>query len=290
MSWLIIDGKVGAMQYDPKVLRKLQLVELGILKDVDKVCRENDITYFLDSGSVLGAVRHGGFIPWDDDIDIGMPREDYDRFVAIAQDELGDGYLVSNPENNPYQSAQFTKVMLKGTRFVNDETEDAGFEMGVFIDVLPYDALSSNATQEKKQRRCCFLWQSFSYLRCSGHIVVPHQGVLGSIEKVLCRCAHYVVKHIFSAEAINAKFDEVARSANTDDHAKCLLVMSYALSKAYPETMMLPPKPIIFEGEEFFGPANPIGFLESLYGDTWNQLPPEHLRRNHAPKLLEFES
>ena len=64
------------MQYDDRDLRKLQLLELRILKEIDRVCRELGITYFLDSGSVLGALRHGGFIPWDDDIDLGMPRAD----------------------------------------------------------------------------------------------------------------------------------------------------------------------------------------------------------------------
>ena len=82
------------MQYDDRDLRKLQLLELRILKEIDRVCRELGITYFLDSGSVLGALRHGGFIPWDDDIDLGMPRADYDRFVAEAPALLGEEYDV----------------------------------------------------------------------------------------------------------------------------------------------------------------------------------------------------
>ena len=69
------------MQYEQDELRRLQLVELDILRDIDKVCREHGIRYFLDSGTLLGAVRHGGFIPWDDDVDLGMPRHDYERFL-----------------------------------------------------------------------------------------------------------------------------------------------------------------------------------------------------------------
>ncbi|WP_304597434.1 LicD family protein, partial [Adlercreutzia caecimuris] len=74
------------MQYDPDDLRQLQLVELEVLLAIDELCARYDIPYFLDSGSALGAMRHGGFIPWDDDIDIGMLREDYERFVAVALD------------------------------------------------------------------------------------------------------------------------------------------------------------------------------------------------------------
>ena len=72
------------MRYDDETLRKMQLMELGILKEVDRVCREHDIAYFLDSGSALGAARHDGFIPWDDDIDVGMMRADYERFLSVA--------------------------------------------------------------------------------------------------------------------------------------------------------------------------------------------------------------
>lgn len=85
------------MQYNDNDLRKLQLLELRILKEIDRVCRELGITYFLDSGSVLGALRHGGFIPWDDDIDLGMPRADYDRFGCRGTSASGRGIRRVDP-------------------------------------------------------------------------------------------------------------------------------------------------------------------------------------------------
>ena len=77
-------------QYDPKVLRKLQLAELEVFKDFIKICDENGLSYFLFAGCAIGVERHKGFIPWDDDIDIGMPREDYKKFLQIAKNELPD--------------------------------------------------------------------------------------------------------------------------------------------------------------------------------------------------------
>ena len=102
-------GLVSALQYEDRELRRLQLLELRILQDIDRVCDELGITYFLDSGSVLGALRHRGFIPWDDDIDLGMPRADYERFVHEAPKLLGDEYVVSTPEINPSQAALFAR-------------------------------------------------------------------------------------------------------------------------------------------------------------------------------------
>ena len=88
------------------------------------MCRENGIMYFIDSGTVLGARRHGGFIPWDDDIDLGMPRDDFERFLEAAPEALGERFCVTCSRTNPHQAALFGKVMLAGTRFVTDETEE----------------------------------------------------------------------------------------------------------------------------------------------------------------------
>lgn len=124
------------MQYEQSVLRRLQVVELEILAAIDCVCREYGITYFLDSGTVLGARRHGGFIPWDDDIDLGMPRDDYERFLEVAPAALGKRFRVTCSRSNPHQAALFSKVMLVGMRFVTDETEEAGFDQGIFVDIF----------------------------------------------------------------------------------------------------------------------------------------------------------
>ena len=274
------------MQYEQATLRRLQMVELEILEAIDSVCREHGITYFLDSGTVLGARRHGGFIPWDDDIDLGMPREDYERFLEVAPAALGERFCVTCSRTNPRQAALFAKVMLTGTRFVTDETEEAGFDQGVFVDIFPYDAVCAESNAAKRQRKCCMMWQSISYLYHSKHIVVPHKGAMGTIEAIACRVAHYAVRALFSPERINRGFDKVAIIAKDDSESDMLMASSYAATEPFPKSMLLPPSVICFEGREFFAPADVEGYLRTQYGQTWNQLPPEDQRRNHAPKEL----
>lgn len=276
------------MRYSQEMLRKLQLVELDILKDIDAVCRENGITYFLDSGTALGAVRHGGFIPWDDDIDIGMPRNDYERFLEVAPEALGSKYIVSTPRTNSHQAALFAKVMLKGTSFTTDETEDAGFGQGIFVDVFPYYSLCADQGAEKKQRRLCFFWQSLSYLYHSRFITVPHGGALGASERVVCAVAHSVVKLLFSSQMICEAFERAACMGEREPAGRLMINASYALGKPRPCDVLIPAQPITFEGCELFGPAKPEQYLEVLYGSTWRELPPVERRRNHAPKQLVF--
>ena len=99
----------------PEQLRTLQLELLNILLDVQKVCEKQRICFYLGEGSLLGAVRHQGFIPWDDDIDILMKREDYERFLSIASEELGDRYVIQHPSTVSAYWSTFLKIRVKDT-------------------------------------------------------------------------------------------------------------------------------------------------------------------------------
>lgn len=275
------------MRYSPETLRRLQLVLLEIVKDIDRVCRKNDISYFLDSGSCLGAVRHGGFIPWDDDMDLGMLRSDYDRFLEIAPRELGNKYVVAHPGVDDRLAGQFAKVWKQGTEFATKETIEAGIPQGIFVDVFPYDELSANADEAKRQLADCRMWQSLSYLYHAKTIVVPHKGMIGAMERLGCRLAHGVVHAFCNPMAVRSKFEQAARHGS-GSQSGLFANMTYTQMGCFPKEMLTPPVQMSFEGVELPVPADSVGYLEQVYGKTWNELPPEDQRRNHAPEKLSF--
>lgn len=126
-------------------LRKLQKLQLKIAVEVKRICEKNDIAYFLDCGSMLGAVRHNGFIPWDDDMDIGFLREDYDRFIEVAQKELGKEFYLLTWDNNDEYPQPYAKLCLRETIYQEKIAGNANNkDNGIFVDLFPYDNVSDN--------------------------------------------------------------------------------------------------------------------------------------------------
>ena len=152
---------------EQELLRKLQLTELQILKDVDLFCQNNKIHYSLYSGTALGAVRHGGFIPWDDDIDIVMIRSEYDRFCTLFLKEPIEGYTIENIETDERCEVNHTKIRKDDTVLIaRGENENDGRPHGVWIDLFAWDKVS-----RKERNNILFYIQTarlFFYTRANG--------------------------------------------------------------------------------------------------------------------------
>lgn len=276
---------VMAVEFDV-ALKRLQEAELEILKAFAAFCNEHDLEWFIDSGTVLGALRHGGFIPWDDDIDVGMLREDYDRFLEIASRSFVEGYSVHTPNNTEGLAGMFAKVYKDGTLFETQETRDAGLKQGIFIDIFPYDPLSSDEREQGRQRSGARFWQSVSYLYHSGTIVVPHKGVLGRIERLACKLAHPIVHALFSPSVIQRKFDAAVQRCGAGP-SNVMLSFAWPNIDGIPRDVLVPPVSVSFEDSIFPAPCKTVRYLELMYGD-WRQLPAPDDRRTHLPQILDF--
>ena len=155
-------------------LEKLHECLLLILDEIDRICCENNIPYFLDSGSALGAIRHGGFIPWDDDIDVGMLRENYDRFIQVAKEELSDRFFLQTTETESEYLGFNAKIRLNGTFFPEKVNEGKNIHQGIFVDVFPFDYISDNKNlalfETKISRRLVSIYLFASQSIKRGHV------------------------------------------------------------------------------------------------------------------------
>lgn len=122
-------------------LRRLQLAELQILKELQRICEAHSLRYYLIGGSAIGAVRHGGFIPWDDDVDVGMPRPDYEKFSALCVNELGEQFFWQTYRTEPQYNGVFGKLRLNNTVYEELPTAHLPIHHGIKIDVFPLDGV-----------------------------------------------------------------------------------------------------------------------------------------------------
>ena len=138
-------------EYDAEVLKKLQSVELEMLKDFDTLCEKYDIDYFGCGGTAIGALRHQGFIPWDDDIDIAFTRENYEKFLSVADKEYPGKYKVLNAETDSNYVLMTTRWVKCGTRFQEECFKDLDCDFGIFLDLYCFENIPDDDKLMKKQ-------------------------------------------------------------------------------------------------------------------------------------------
>ncbi len=135
-------------QEDNSELRKLQLVELEIMRIFSEICEKHHFRYYLVGGTMLGAVRHRGFIPWDDDMDVGMPRPDYEQFLEVVRTELPEGYAFLNYKQDEAYKRYFSRIVNTRVRVYNASNTETIVEEA-WLDIFPFDGMPSSALRQK---------------------------------------------------------------------------------------------------------------------------------------------
>ena len=164
-------------EYEPEILQKLHTLQLEMLSDLQKICEKYNLEYFAVFGTALGAVRHKGFIPWDDDIDVGMLRKDYDIFIQVAEKEMGDKYQIMTPEIEKKYACCVTKFQRKDTKFISYLSDKLECDQCIFIDIFPFDCIAPEKKQARKQQMITLFLDRLIYLCGSAHPIIPYTGI-----------------------------------------------------------------------------------------------------------------
>lgn len=278
-------------EYDPKTLRRLQNAELAVLEDVRALCEKENIAWFALGGCCIGAFRHGGFIPWDDDIDICMLRADYDRFLEAAAKDTAfqKKYKLIIPGKESTYPCMFAKVSKRGTKNMTAEFLEAGCDVGIHLDLFPFDYVPQDTALREKQRKKAWFCSKLSYIYHLKHPHLPVSGAVGAVFRAVCRILHTVFRFLPIRPTYFAeKYRQVCTRYNAEPSDT---VTDFTYIRLEDSTLLVsdifPLKSVPFEQTEIFVPHNYDKIMRQYYGD-YMQLPPEEKRKNHAPEILDF--
>lgn len=251
--------------------KRLKEIELAIFRAFIDVCDKLNLKYYLLGGTLLGAVRHQGFIPWDDDIDVGMPREDYEIFVEKGQALLPKEYFIQTFKTDPDYAANFAKIRNCGTTFLETSVRNCNINHGVFIDVFPLDVYSADKTAQKR----------FSFKKTLLTIRVSTAFYLPSGTKSFkIKIANALLSVIYPSyqRAIRARerlYTSFKSGTLIANHSGAWGVKEIVPAEWYGEGKIL-----TFEGLTVRAPAHYELWLTQVYGD-YMQLPPVEKRVTH---------
>lgn len=260
-------------------LRRVQLTQLELLKEVRRICDLYDIKYTIIAGTLLGAVRHGGYIPWDDDADIAMMRSEYERFREVCEEAIDhENYYFQDHRNTKGYRWGYAKFRKKGTLFLREGQEDMPYEQGIFIDIFPLDYLSDNYFIRMVQNFRCFCIRKVLWARVGKNVdkSAVKRVVYGLLDKIPEENIKQVLNN-YVAKCNKKKSDWVRILMFPTPNKQ------YGYLKKWYENLVK----TNFEGEDFFGIADYDEYLQFKFGD-YMELPPESERKVHPVSELQL--
>lgn len=254
-------------------LREAQMYELELLKKFKEICEAEGFKYYLIGGTAIGAIRHHGFIPWDDDIDVALLRDDYDKFIHIAGKYLESGQDVLHHSITPEYTDCTMKLVNKNISF-NINTDNSVITQNIWIDIFPLDGTATNRfKQQFHYYRVYFLRMSLAYYYLEK---IQYNSERAGWKKSLISLAqHLPVNKLVNPKRIRNKIDRALRKVHVNPSG---LIGNYL--GAYGQKEILPYYVFgngccrVFEDAEFLLPEDIETYLEHIYGD-YMQLPPE---------------
>lgn len=259
-------------------LQEIKSIEFSLLEEIDKICRKEKIRYSLIGGTLLGAVRHKGFIPWDDDVDIMMPRKDYNRFIEYCKKNSCVNFNLLCNELEESYGYLFAKACSKNTMIKEENISSNGIELGVYVDIFPADGLgNSYKDARKKLESSRFLrevliaknWRKFFKSKTHAWYYEPIRFFFFAISRLFSR--KKIVSEI-QKKYMNIDFDSVKYVGVISGSYRSKEIVETQLYSRYTELQ--------FEGKNFMALEQYDEYLKHIYGN-YMELPSEEKRKSH---------
>lgn len=265
-------------------LKKLQTLELLLALEVKRICQNNNIPYFIIAGSMLGAVRHKGFIPWDDDMDIGFLRPDYDKFISACKTQLGDQFFLQTWDTDSTYPYPYGKLRLKGTQVADKMTKNVNTEKGFFIDLFPFDKICDDANTQSKLFKKLNFYKKILWIKKGYGVDILNDGL---VPRLKYRCAQLIAL-AFDYKSTKEKLIKIQTQYNNGAYEKVYFLTVYDYKKSvYDIELVQNLKEYEFESESFSGIADYDTYLKIIY-NKYMVLPPEEKRHDHQISILSF--
>lgn len=266
-------------------LVEIQQTQAGILRYFDKICKENNIVYYLSNGTLLGAVKYRGFIPWDDDVDVFVPRPDYDRLVKLSGIDANGYRLFAQERNTPWH-LPFAKLCDERT-LVKEGTADVGSEHGLALDVFPLDYWNGGEKTAVWQARYCgWIRRCFS-ASLETEFQTPRTGWKRMVLLLIWKYSR-----LRGADHFKKKIDkELLRGRGSKKQFCGSVAWSlYGGREVLPAELFAGTVPVQFEGNDYPAPVGYAVYLKSLYGDITQDPPAEQQKPHHHMQVWRKES
>jgi lipopolysaccharide cholinephosphotransferase len=255
---------------------KLHVHLMDAFAEFDRVCRAQDIPYYLSGGSLLGAVRHQGIIPWDDDVDVGLLRPDYERFVRVAPHELEDRYFLQTTKSEPNYFLCFAKIRVTGTKFVEASFIDCDIHHGVYIDIFPIDNVPESPAIRWFHAGLCKLLNVMVLARGKYRDLSPVKNCIARVLRAFLRPIPFPTLMSWLQAAIQLSRND--ESTNVVIIGSPYSYRRECLARRYFNNRI----ELMFGGHSASAPAMWHEYLTHLYGDYMTPPPEDERGKWHA--------
>lgn len=243
------------------------------------ICERHNLTYWLTAGTLLGAVRHQGFIPWDDDIDVGMPVDDYKAFCRIAPQELPPDFFFQNIETDKGYVQLIPKIRKNNTLFIEKEYAPYNFHKGIYIDIFPYYGLPKKNPKRYQKHVQFFVrfWRMLVFIHLEK----------SKIKILIKKCVKWLFLSFYSFDKLYEKIEKLVVKYNYNDAEYVCCCYPLLVKDIFPKSVFEIGKKLPFADRSFCVPADYDRYLKVAYGDYMTLPPVEKRKTGHS--IIEIQ-